>query len=179
MAKHFRLEITDTTLSITRDQPNIDAEAALDGIYVLRSTIPGEQADTAGAIGAYKNLANVEKDFKSLKAIDIDLRRVRHYREDRVKAHVFLCFLAAHLTWHLRRALAELTYTDENPPTRTDPAEPAVRSEAAQAKTSTRTSTDGLPLHTYQGLLTHLATLTRNDVQYGTNGPVIVLRLTS
>jgi len=173
MAKHFHLEITDTTLSITRDQPHIDAEAALDGIYVLRTTIPGEQADTAGVIGAYKNLANVEKDFKSLKAIDIDLRPVRHYREDRVRAHVFLCFLAAHLTWHLRRALAELTYTDENPPNRTDPVVPAVRSPAAQAKTSTRTSTDGLPLHTYQALLTHLATLTRNDIQYGTNGPVI------
>ena len=112
MAKHFHLEITDTTLSITRDQPHIDAEAALDGISVLRTTIPGEQADTAGVIGAYKNLANVEKDFKSLKAIDIDLRPVRHYREDRVKAHVFLCFLAAHLTWHLRRALAELTYAE-------------------------------------------------------------------
>jgi DDE family transposase len=173
MAKHFHLEITDTTLSITRDQPHIDAEAALDGIYVLRSTIPGEQADTAGVIGAYKKLANVEKDFKSLKAIDIDLRPVRHYREDRVKAHVFLCFLAAHLTWHLRRALAELTYTDETPPTRTDPVVPAVRSQAAHTKTSTRTSTDGLPLHTYQGLLTHLATLTRNDVQYGTNGPTV------
>lgn len=173
MAKHFHLEITDTMLSITRDQPTIDAEAALDGIYVLRTTIPAEQANTAGVIGAYKSLANVEKDFRSLKAIDIDLRPVRHYREDRVRAHVFLCFLAAHLTWHLRRALAELTYTDENPPTRTDPVAPAVRSQAAQTKTSTRTSTDGLPLHTYQGLLTHLATLTRNDIQYGSNGPVI------
>ena len=173
MAKHFHLEITDTTLSITRDQPHIDAEAALDGIYVLRSTIPGEQADTATVIGAYKNLANVEKDFRSLKAIDIDLRPVRHYREDRVKAHVFLCFLAAHLTWHLRRALAELTYTDETPPTRTDPVTPAVRSQAAQRKTSTRTDAEGQPLHTYQGLLSHLATLTRNDIQYSTNGPTV------
>ena len=86
---------------------------------------------------------------------------------------MFLCFLAAHLTWHLRRSLAELTYTDENPPTRTDPVAPAVRSQAAQTKASTRTSSNGLPPHTYQGLLAHLATLTRNDVQYGQNGPII------
>jgi hypothetical protein len=173
MAKHFQLTITDTTLTITRDQQNIDTETALDGIYVLRSTIPDDELDTAGVIGAYKNLANVEKDFRCLKAIDIDLRPVRHYREDRVRAHVFLCFLAAYLTWHLRRALAELTYTDENPPTRTDPVAPALRSQAAQIKTSTRTTSDGLPPHTYQGLLTHLATLTRNDVQYGTNAPTV------
>jgi hypothetical protein len=129
--------------------------------------------DTAGVIGAYKNLANVERNFRSLKAIDIDLRPVRHHLEDRVRGHVFLCFLAAHLTFHLRRKLAELTYTDETPPTRTDPVAPATRSQAAQRKTTTRTSTNGLPLHSYQGLLTHLGTLTRNDIQYGTNGPII------
>ncbi|HEX5881170.1 MAG TPA: transposase [Actinomycetota bacterium] len=173
MAKHFQVAITDTTLTITRYQPGIDAEAALDGLYVLRTTVPDTDLDTAGVIGAYKNLANVEKNFKSLKAIDIDLRPVRHYLPDRVKAHVFLCFLAAHLTWHLRRTLAELTYTDENPPTRTDPVAPALKSKPAQAKAATRTSTHGLPLHTYQGLLTHLGTLTRNDVQYGTNGPIV------
>jgi hypothetical protein len=173
MAKHFHLQITDTSLTITRDRQNIDAEAALDGLYVLRTTIAGDQADTTGVIGAYKNLANVEKDFRCLKAIDIDLRPVHHHLEDRVRGHVFLCFLAAHLTWHLRRKLAELTFTDENPPTRTDPVAPAIRSQAAQAKTITRTSIHGLPLHSYQGLLAHLATLTRNDVQYGTNGPVI------
>ena len=173
MAKHFQVTITDTTLTITRNQPGIDAETALDGLYVLRTTIPDTEADTAGVIGAYKNLANVEKNFRSLKAIDIDLRPVHHHLENRVRAHVFLCFLAAHLTWHLRRALTELTYTDENPPTREDPVAPAVRSQAAHLKTITRTSTNGLPLHSYQGLLTHLATLTRNDVQYGTNGPTI------
>jgi len=173
MGKHFHTEITDTSLTVTRDQQNIDGEAALDEIYVLRTTMHGEQMDTAGVIGAYKNLANVEKNFRSLKAIDIDLRPVRHYLPDRVKAHVFLCFLAAHLTWHLRRTLAELTYTDETPPTRTDPVAPATRSQAAQSKTLTRTSSTGLPLYSYQGLLTHLGTLTRNDVQYGTNGPVI------
>jgi hypothetical protein len=173
MAKHFLPTITDTSLSITRDQDNIDAEAVLDGIYVLRTTVPGDELDTAGVIAAYKDLANVEKNFRSLKAIDIDLRPVRHYLEHRVRAHVFLCFLAAHLTWHLRRTLAELTYTDEDPPTRTDPVAPAVRSQAAQQKTTTRTTTNGLPLRSYQGLLAHLGTLTRNDVRYGTNGPTI------
>ena len=173
MAKHFQLAITDTTLTVTRNQQSIDTETALDGIYVIRSTVTGDELDAAGVVGAYKNLAGVERDFKSLKAIDIDLRPVHHHLEHRVKAHVFLCFLAAHLTHHLRKTLAELTYTDENRPTRTDPVAPATTSQAAHHKTATHTSTDGLPLHSYQGLLKHLATLTRNDLQYGTNGPVI------
>ena len=173
MAKHFQLAITDTTLTVTRNQQSIDTETALDGIYVIRSTVTGDELDAAGVVGAYKNLAGVEKDFRSLKAIDIDLRPVHHHLEHRVKAHVFLCFLASHLTHHLRNTLAELTYTDETPPTRTDPVAPATTSQAAHHKTATHTSTDGLPLHSYQGLLKHLATLTRNDLQYGTNGPVI------
>jgi len=173
MAKHFHLAITDTTLTVTRNQHNIDTETALDGIYVIRSTVTGDELDTAGVVGAYKALAGVEKDFRSLKAIDIDLRPVHHHLEHRVKAHVFLCFLAAHLTHHLRNTLTELTYTDENPPTRTDPVAPATTSPAAHHKSATHTSTNGLPLHSYQGLLQHLATLTRNDLQYGPNGPVI------
>ena len=173
MGKHFRVTITDTTLTVTRDQAGIDAEAALDGIYVIRGTPLPEALDTPDMIRAYKSLANVEKDFRSIKTIDIDLRPVYHHLEGRVRGHVFLCFLAAHLTWHLRRTLAELTYTDETPLTREDPVAPAVRSQAAKTKTNNRTSTTGLPLHTYQNLLNHLATLTRNDIQYGSNGPVI------
>ena len=173
MGKHFRVTITDTTLTVTRDQAGIDAEAALDGIYVIRGTPLPEALDTPDMIRAYKSLANVEKDFRSIKTIDIDLRPVYHHLEGRVRGHVFLCFLAAHLTWHLRRTLAELTYTDETPLTREDPVAPAVRSQAAKTKTNNRTSTTGLPLHTYQDLLNHLATLTRNDIQYGSNAPVI------
>ena len=173
MGKHFRVTITDTTLTVTRDQAGIDAEAALDGIYVIRGTPLPEALDTPDMIRAYKSLANVEKDFRSIKTIDIDLRPVYHHLEGRVRGHVFLCFLAAHLTWHLRRTLAELTYTDETPLTREDPVAPAVRSQAAKTKTNNRTSTTGLPLHTYQNLLNHLATLTRNDIQYGSNAPVI------
>jgi len=173
MGKHFRVTITDTTLTVTRDQAGIDAEAALDGIYVIRGTPLPEALDTPDMIRAYKSLANVEKDFRSIKTIDIDLRPVYHHLEGRVRGHVFLCFLAAHLTWHLRRTLAELTYTDETPLTREDPVAPAVRSQAAKTKTNNRTSTTGLPLHTYQNLLNHLATLTRNDIRYGSNAPVI------
>ena len=173
MGKHFRVTITDTTLTVTRDQAGIDAEAALDGIYVIRGTPLPEALDTPDMIRAYKSLANVEKDFRSIKTIDIDLRPVYHHLEGRVRGHVFLCFLAAHLTWHLRRTLAELTYTDETPLTREDPVAPAVRSQAAKTKTNNRTSTTGLPLHTYQDLLNHLATLTRNDIRYGSNAPVI------
>ena len=173
MGKHFRVTITDTTLTVTRDQAGIDAEAALDGIYVIRGTPLPEALDTPDMIRAYKSLANVEKDFRSIKTIDIDLRPVYHHLEGRVRGHVFLCFLAAHLTWHLRRTLAELTYTDETPLTREDPVAPAVRSQAAKTKTNNRTSTTGLPLHTCQDLLNHLATLTRNDIRYGSNAPVI------
>jgi len=173
MGKHFRVTITDTTLTVTRDQAGIDAEAALDGIYVIRGTPLPEALDTPDMIRAYKSLANVEKDFRSIKTIDIDLRPVYHHLEGRVRGHVFLCFLAAHLTWHLRRTLAELTYTDETPLTREDPVAPAVRSQAAKTKTNNRTSTTGLPLHTYQNLMNHLANLTRNDIRYGSNAPVI------
>jgi len=145
MAKHFHLNITDSTLTVTRNQTGIDAEAALDGIYVIRTSVAADDLPSAAVIQAYKNLANVEKGFLSLKAIDIDIRPVRHYTENRVKAHVFLCFLAAHLTWHLRRTLAELTYTDQNRPARTDPVAPAVRSEAAQQKQPDAPPTTGYP----------------------------------
>ena len=173
MAKHFHLDITDTTATITRNQARIDAETALDGIYVIRTSVAADELPTAAVIQAYKNLANVEKDFKSLKAIDIDIRPVRHYTENRVRGHVFLCFLAAHLTWHLRKTFAELTYTDQNQPARTDPVAPAARSEAAKQKATRHTTDQGLPLHGYQGLLDHLATLTRNHVRYGPDGPTV------
>ncbi|MGH3971662.1 MAG: IS1634 family transposase [Mycobacterium sp.] len=173
MAKHFQVTITDTTLTVTRHHARIDAEAALDGIYLLRTTVPATELDTAAAIGAYKNLAHVERDFRSLKAIDLDLRPIHHHLEDRVRAHVLICFLAAYLTWHLRQALAPLTFTDENPPTRTDPVTPALRSPAAQRKATHKTTPDGHTPRSYQSLLAHLSTLTRNDVRYGTNGPIV------
>jgi Transposase DDE domain len=167
MAKHFQLAITDTTLTLTRNQPQIDAEAALDGIYVLRTIVPADTLDTADTVSAYKNLAAVERDFRSMKAIDLDLRPVRHWTQDRVRAHVLICTLAAYLVWHLRRTLAPLTYTDEHPTTtRQNPVGPATRSPAAARKASRHRDDTDQPLHDFTGLLTHLATLTRNDLQY-------------
>src|SRR6266487_2830932 len=125
MAKHFDVTITDTTLTITRRVEQIAAEAALDGIYVIRTSVPAEHLDPAAVVTAYKQLSTVERDFRSIKTIDLDLRPVHHRLEDRVRAHVLLCMLA-YLTWHLRRAWAPLTYTDEHPTTtRTNPVAPA------------------------------------------------------
>ncbi|MDT2004506.1 transposase [Rhodococcus opacus] len=174
VGKHFHLDIADTSLTVTRDRARIDAEAALDGIYTLRTTASADELGTAAVIDAYKNLSRVERDFRSLKAIDLDLRPIHHRLTDRVKAHVLICMLAAYLTWHLRQAWAPLTYTDEHPPHREDPVAPAARSAAANSKAARKTTTDGdLPARSYQALMAHLATLTRNDLQYGEVGPIV------
>jgi DDE family transposase len=164
MAKHFTVDVGPGHLAVTRDQAAIDAEAALDGIYVLRTSVPAEQMTAADVVRAYKNLANVERDFRSLKTIDLDLRPIHHHTETRVRAHVFLCALAGYLTWHLREQLAPLTFTDEQPPERTDPVAPAHRSPAAQHKAATKTTTDGGETRSFRDLLDHLGTLTRNTV---------------
>ncbi len=173
MAKHFEVTITDTTLTITRRSEQIEAEAALDGIYVIRTTVPEHTLDAAGVVGAYKNLANVERDFRTIKVDDLDLRPIYHRLEDRVRAHVLIVMLAAYLTWHLRRSLAPLTFTDQDRPTRTDPVAPAQRSAAATRKASRRKDPDDQPVRSFRTLLDHLATLTRNDIQYGPDGPVV------
>ncbi|MGB9304108.1 MAG: IS1634 family transposase [Mycobacterium sp.] len=177
MAKHLHLTITDTTVTITRKQAQITAEAALDGIYVLRTSVPATDLATAAVIGAYKNLAKVERDFRSLKTDDLDLRPIHHRLKDRVGTHVLICMLAAYLTWHLRQAWAPLTFTDENPPNRDNPVAPAHRSPDAATKAARKITTDThLPTHSYQGLLTHLATLTRNQVRFaGADTPVAML----
>ena len=143
MAKHLHLSITDTSLTITRKTSQIAAEAALDGIYVLRTSVPAATLDAAGVVTAYKSLAKVERDFRSLKVDDLDLRPVFHRLQDRVRAHVFIAMLAAYLTWHLRKTLAPLTFTDQHPPTPADPVAPATRSASATRKASTRTTQDG------------------------------------
>ena len=167
MAKHFSLDITDTSLAITRRAEQIAAEAALDGIYVLRTPLPAATLDAPATVAAYKNLALVEQDFRSLKTIDLDLRPVHHYLSDRVRAHVLICMLACYLTWHLRRELAELTYTDEYPPARDNPVAPATRSAHAARKAARHRDDTGSPLHSFRGLLEHMATLTRNTITLG------------
>lgn len=169
MGKHFTTHIADGVFSYARNTASIDAEAALDGIYVVRTSVPAAQMDPATVVATYKSLANVERDFLSLKAIDLDLRPIRHWTETRVRAHVFLCMLAAYLTWHLRQAWAPLTFTDEHRPTPTDSVAPAKRSTAAAAKASRRVDAEDEPVRSYQGLLEHLATLTRNDIRYGSD----------
>ena len=122
--KHFDVAITDDSLTVTRRQDQIDEEAALDGIYVLRTPVPEDQLDAPAVVTAYKNLSRVERDFRSIKSDDLDLRPVFHRLEERVKAHVLICMLAAYLTWHLRRAWAPLTFTDEDPPAPGQPGRP-------------------------------------------------------
>jgi transposase len=124
MAKHLDVAITDTSLTLTRRADQIAAEAALDGIYVIRTSMPAAKLDTPATVDAYKNLAHLERDFRSIKADDLDLRPIHHYLFDRVRAHVLICMLACYLTWHLRTTLAELTYTDEHPPAGTTPSTP-------------------------------------------------------
>jgi transposase len=164
--KHFELTITDTSLTAARRQDQIDAEAALDGFYVLRTPIPAAQLDGPAVVTAYKNLRYVERDFRSIKSDDLDLRPVFHHLEERVKAHVLICMLACYLTWHLRRAWAPLTFTDEHPPAPGNPVAPARRSPAAQAKASHQHDPAGRPYRSFRGLLEHLATLTRNQVRF-------------
>jgi hypothetical protein len=164
--KHFDIEITGTSLAVARNQAQIDAEAALDGFYVLRTPVPAAELGSPAVVSAYKNLKYVERDFRHIKADDLDLRPVFHRLEDRVKAHVLICMLGCYLTWHLRKAWAPLTFTDENPPTPGDPVLPATRSARATAKASRQHDEYGHPYRSFRGLLAHLATLTRNQVRF-------------
>jgi hypothetical protein len=174
--KHLAVTITDTTLAVTRKQDQIDAEAALDGFYVLRTPVPAGQLDAAAVVGAYKNLKYVERDFRHIKSDDLDLRPVFHRLEERVRAHVLICMLACYLTWHLRQAWAPLTFTDQNPPAPDNPVAPASRSAAAQAKASYQHDPAGQPYRSFRDLLDHLATLTRNQVRFtGTRATVPML----
>jgi len=165
MAKHITLDIGEGRISWRRDQASIDAEAATDGIYVIRTPVPAETLDAPGAVAAYKGLAALERDFRWIKADDLDLRPIWHRLEDRVKAHVLICMLACYLTWHLRKAWTPLTYADEHPPDRANPVAPARRSGSADAKAARKTGPGGQPLRSFRDLLDHLATLTRDTIR--------------
>jgi hypothetical protein len=162
MGKHFELVIGEGSFSFSRKAEQIEAEAALDGIYVIRTSLASSEMSAAKVVETYKSLSAIERNFRTMKTVDVRIRPIRHRLADRVRTHAFICMLAAHLTWHLRRALAPLTFTDEEPPGRSDPVAPAKRSVAAGAKAASRTSAVGLELRPFQGLLDHLATLTRN-----------------
>jgi hypothetical protein len=165
MAKHLDLTVEPGVITWSRRTEQVEAEAATDGLYVVRTSLPANQIGAAQAVGIYKSLAEVEADFRSWKATDLQLRPIYHWTEARVRAHVLLCLLAGYLTWHLRRALAPITFTDTDrtdPWARPDPVAPATPSPAAKAKATSKHTVDGQPVHSYQSLLAHLATLTRN-----------------
>ena len=143
---------------------------------MLRTPVPADELDAPAVVTAYKNLKYVERDFRHIKSDDLDLRPVFHRLEERVRAHVLICMLACYLTWHLRRAWAPLTFTDQDPPAPANPVAPARRSAAAQAKASYQHDPAGQPYRSFRGLLEHLATLTRNQVRYtGTQVTIAML----
>jgi hypothetical protein len=165
VAKHFTLDIAEGRITWQRDQAAIGAEAATDGIYVIRTPVPAETLDAPAAVAAYKGLSRLERDFRSIKADDLDLRPIWHRLGDRVRAHVLICMLACYLTWHLRKAWAPLTYADEHPPQHANPVSPARRSRSADAKAAAKTGPGNQALRSFRGLLDHLATLTRDTIR--------------
>lgn len=166
MAKHFRLTITDDGFAYERDTARIAEEAALDGLYVIRTSVEAERLSAADTVRAYKRLATVERAFRTLMGLDLRVRPIYHRLEERVRAHVFLCLLAYHVEWHLRRALAPLLFDDEEAggAPASSPVAPAQRSAAARRKAQRQQTADGLPAHSFRGLLRQLATLTTNRV---------------
>ncbi|MDP9258877.1 MAG: IS1634 family transposase [Actinomycetota bacterium] len=163
--KHFEIEISDTTFSFERKQTQIAAEAALDGFYVLRTSVDAETMPTAEVVRSYKGLEQVERAFATLKGPELEIRPIHHYLEGRVRAHVLLCMLAYYLTWHLRTAWAPLLFKDETPPIAADPVAKATRSTAAQRKAQTKRTATGDRCHSYHSLIAELATLTRNTIR--------------
>jgi len=168
MAKHFALEITDEHFGYRRDEAQIAHEAALDGFYVIRTSVPAEVLDAEATVRAYKGLARVERAFRSLKSVDLKVRPVYHRLAGRVRAHVFLCMLAYYVEWHMRRALAPMLFDDEDPrggeAKRASVVAPAQRSDSALAKAASKRTADGQPVHSFQSLLSDLATIVKNRV---------------
>ena len=163
--KHFALEISDTSFAYQRKHDQITAEAALDGIYILRTSLPAERLEAPEVVRAYKQLKEVERDFRVLKGPELEIRPIHHRLERRVKAHVFLCMLALYLEWHLRQAWRELTFYDPTPPPQPNPVTKARRSQAADRKAATKSTPDGLPAHSLHDLISELATQTRNTIR--------------
>jgi len=182
MAKHIQLTITETAFSWHRRDDAISAEAALDGLYVIRTSLAKDQLDGPAAVAAYKSLANVERAFRSMKTVDLQVRPVFLYSEPRVRAHVFLCMLAYYVEWHMRARLKPMLFDDEHlneaNASRASPVAKAVRSEHAKAKDASKLANDGLPLHSFRTLLKDLGTLTYNIARTGAN-PSATIAITS
>jgi hypothetical protein len=168
MAKHFDLAITEHSFTYSRKSESIAREARLDGLYVIRTSVPTAAMSAGDTVRAYKDLARVEQAFRAMKAIDLQIRPVHHWLEPRVRAHVFLCMLGYYVEWHLREAWAPILFHDHDrvaaQQARVSPVAPAEPSEAAKRKRGARRSDDGLPLSSFRGLVDHLATMTLNLV---------------
>ena len=173
VAKHFEIRVTDHHISWQRRAENIAAEAQLDGVYVIRTSLDASSLAAEQAVAAYKSLSQVEPAFRNLKTSRLKVRPMYVYTTEHVKAHVFLCMLAFHVEWHMRRRLAPLLFQDDQPQVaraqRNSPIEPAEVSPSAKAKASTKKTPDGLPVHSLSTLLADLATLTRNQVSLPSN----------
>ena len=163
--KHFEIQITDDSFTFERKADQIKSEAALDGFYVLRTSVSAETLQAAEVVRSYKQLKEAERDFKTIKGPELQIRPIGHRLEDRVRAHVLLCMLACHLTWHLKQAWAELLFKDEHPPVQPDPVAKATRSPAAERKARTRRTSRGEPAHSLRSLLEELKTQTRNTIR--------------
>jgi transposase len=164
VAKHFALNITDNAFSFSRNEVNIANEAALDGLYVIRTSVKAQRMDADACVRTYKSLAQVERAFRSMKTMDLKVRPIHHHLEGRVRSHIFLCMLAYYVEWHMRQAWKELMFADEDQAAKQvrDPVAPAKRSEAALKKAQTHTLEDGSPTHSFQTLLKELETIVRN-----------------
>lgn len=173
VAKHFELSIDDAALSWARKADSIASEAALDGLYIVRTSIPAEHMDGPTCVRNYKSLANVERAFRSIKTIDLKVRPIHHRLANRVRAHILLCTLAYYVEWHLREAWRELMFADTQQQAKAtrDPVAPALRSVSAQAKAATRSLIDGTPAHSFSTLMAELATLVRNTCRTPNGGP--------
>jgi len=171
MGKHFSLFIEEEGFRCERKQAHIQREAALDGIYVIRTSVSAETFSSGKVVGWYKRLSAVERAFRSLKSVDLKIRPIYHHLADRVRAHVFLCMLSYYVEWHMRRALAPMLFDDDDPQAaevaRTSIVTPAERSPKAKSKDLFKRTEDGMPVHSFQTLLKDLATLTRNEVRVG------------
>jgi len=164
VAKHFELLIADDSFTFTRKMDSIAAEAALDGLYIIRTSVKAERMDAATCVRTYKSLAQVERAFRSIKTMDLKVRPIHHHLENRVRAHIFVCMLAYYVEWHMRQAWRELMFTDEDQAAKLvrDPVAPAKRSDAAMKKVLSRTLEDGSPAHSFQSLMALLQTVVRN-----------------
>lgn len=182
MQKHFEMTIGEDTFSYRRHEEQIASEAALDGLYVVRTSVADETLSAEQTVSAYKDLSQVEWAFRSLKSVDLHVRPIYHWKDDRIKSHVFLCMLAYYVEWHMRGLLSELLFDDHEreaaESTRASIVSPAPRSEAARRKEHERTTSDGLPVQSFQCLLKDLATLCKNRVTWESSPELEFQRVT-